>query len=105
MSCQLIRVNFRRQEVLSRTQLDEDDYDPSKCAVFQTLMDQAKEIARDAYQNNVNPKRMIILVSDPLNAYNFASFDSGTLDLISAMDTLEYTAMRFNQALRDDLEF
>lgn len=104
MSCQLIRVNFRRKEVLSRSSLEDAAYDPDKCATFQAVMDRAKEIAIDAFQNNVNPKRIMVLIADPLNAYNYAAFDHGTVDMLAAMDALEYSAMRIDQALRDDLD-
>lgn len=79
MSCELIRVNFKKGVVESREQLTEDgrpEYVPFQDEHFKMMTRETAELAKMAHDSGANPRRMVVIVMDEQAEFDASMYDS-----------------------------
>lgn len=82
MSCELIRVNFKKGVIESRETLTEDgraEYVPFQDEHFKMMTRETAELANMAHKHGANPRRMVVLVIDEQAEFDASMYDSEVL--------------------------
>lgn len=82
MSCELIRVNFKKGVVLSREALTEEGrapYNPYQDEHFKMMAGQIAELALMAHQEGADPKKMVVLILDEDAEFEASMYDDGAV--------------------------
>lgn len=78
MSCELIRVNFKKGAVLSRETLTKSGrpaYSPYKDEHFKMMASQMAELAVMAHEEGADPRKMVVLILDENAEFEASMYD------------------------------
>ena len=81
MSCELIRVDFDKGVVKSRTTLDGEKvpYNPYQDEHFKMMTAQIAELCKMAHEHGANPQKMLVAILDEENEFEASMADDAVL--------------------------
>jgi len=104
MSCELIRVDFKKGRVRSRETLagEATPYNPYQDEHFKMMTSQIAELAKMAHEDGADPRKMVVVVLDEDAEYDASMADDRYLDLDEQIAGLKRIVAKLEKAREDE---